>query len=100
LSDTDLRLWTTDAEGNRVLRGLTLDETEWYQEYTDKELAQRLGISKPWPTAEDFETDRARWRDLNRVHELARAEVIHSEDNKRIAEEEAKPGFKRAKRRY
>jgi hypothetical protein len=57
-------------------------------------------VSKPWATPEAFETDKARWRELNRVHELARAEVIHADDNKRIAEEEAKPGFKRAKRRY
>src|SRR5204862_446719 len=60
----------------------------------------RLGVSKPWATPEAFEADRTRWRDLNRTHELARAQVIHSDDNKRIAEEEAKPGFKRAKRRY
>ena len=100
LSQSELRLWTTDEDGNRVLRGLTVEETEWYQDHTEKELAQRLGVSKPWATPEDFERDRARWRELNRVHELARAEVIHSDDNKRIAEEEAKPGFKRAKRRY
>jgi hypothetical protein len=100
LSQTELRLWTTDADGTRVLRGLTAEETEWYQEYTEKELAQRLGVSKPWSTPEAFEQDRARWRELNRTHELARAEMIHSDDNKRIAEEEAKPGFKRAKRRY
>jgi hypothetical protein len=99
LSD-DLRLWTTDEQGQKVLRGLTVEETEWYQEYSEKELAQRLGVSKPWETPADFETDKARWRDLNRTHELARAEVIHMDDNKRIAEEEAKPGFKRAKRRY
>ena len=100
LTESELRLWTTDAEGTRVLRGLTAEETEWYQEYTEKELAQRLGVSKPWATPADFEADKTRWRDLNRTHELARAEIIHSDDNKRIAEEEAKPGFKRAKRRY
>lgn len=100
LTQSELRLWTTDADGQRVLRGLTAEQTEWYQEYTEKELAQRLGVSKPWPTPEAFEEDKARWKELNRVHELARAEVIHSDDNKRIAEEEAKPGFKRAKRRY
>jgi len=100
LSQTNLRLWTTDENGAQVLRGLTAEETEWYQEYTEKELAQRLGVSKPWATAEAFEQDKARWRDLNRTHELARAQIIHSDDNKRIAEEEAKPGFKRTKRRY
>lgn len=100
LSQSELRLWTIDENGTRVLRGLTAEETEWYEEYTEKELAQRLGVSKPWATPEAFEEDKARWRDLNRIHELARAQVIHSDDNKRIAEEEAKPGFKRAKRRY
>ena len=100
LSQAELRLWTTDDDGTRVLRGLTAEETEWYQDHTEKELAQRLGVSKPWASPEAFEEDRARWRELNRAHELARAQVIHSEDNKRIAEEEAKPGFKRAKRRY
>ena len=100
LSASELRLWTTDADGTKVLRGLTAEQTEWYQDYTERELAQRLGVSKPWATPEAFEADRTRWRELNRVHELARAEVIHSEDNKRIAEEEAKPGFKRMKRRY
>jgi hypothetical protein len=99
LSQSELRLWTIDADGQRVLRGLTLDETEWYQEYTEKELAQRLKVSTPWPTPDAFEADKARWRELNRIHELARAEVIHADDNKRIAEEEAK-GNKRAKRRY
>jgi hypothetical protein len=95
-----LRMWATDADGVRVLRGLTAEETEWYQEFSDKELAQRLGFSKPWATPEAFEEDRARWRELNRVHELARAEVIHADDTKRIAEEEAKSGNRRVKRRY
>jgi hypothetical protein len=99
-SAAELRLWTTDDAGQKVLRGLTAEETEWYQEYADKELAQRLGMSKPWATPEAFEEDKARWRDLNRAHELARAQVIHADDNKRIAEEEAKPGYKKAKRRY
>lgn len=99
LSD-NLRLWTTDEKGQRVLRGLTAEETEWYQDFTERELAQRLGVSKPWPTPEAFKADQARWRELNRSHELARAEVIHADDNRRIAEEEAKPGFKRTKRRY
>ncbi|HVM84659.1 MAG TPA: hypothetical protein VMW18_12280 [Candidatus Binatia bacterium] len=98
LSESELRLWTTDEAGVRVLRGLTAEQTEWHQEFVEKELAQRLGVSKPWATPEAFEADRARWRELNRAHELARAEVIHSEDNKRIAEEEAKG--KRGKRRY
>lgn len=100
ISQSELRLWTTDEAGVRVLRGLSAEETEWYQEYTERELAQRLGVSKPWATPADFEADKARWKELNRIHELARAEVIHSDDNKRIAEEEAKPGFKRMKRRY
>lgn len=99
-SAAELRLWTTDESGQQVLRGLTFEETEWYQEFADKELARRLNFSQPWPTDAAFEEDKARWRELNRVHELARAQVIHSDDNKRIAEEEAKPGFKRAKRRY
>jgi len=99
-SAAELRLWSTDEAGQPVLRGLTVEETEWYQEYADKELAQRLGFSKPWASPEAFEEDKARWRELNRIHELARASVIHADDNKRIAEEEAKPGFKRAKRRY
>lgn len=100
LSETELRLWTTDEAGVRVLRGLTAEETEWYQDHVEKELAQRLGVSKPWATPEAFETDRARWRELNRAHELARAEVIHSEDNKRLAEEEAKGKKRGGKRRY
>jgi hypothetical protein len=100
LSQSELRLWTLDTDGQRVLRGLTVEQTEWYQEFADKELAQRLKISQPWADAAAFEKDKAKWRELNRVHELARAEVIHADDNKRIAEEEAKPGFKRAKRRY
>jgi hypothetical protein len=98
-SPDDLRLWTIDDAGTRVLRGLTAEETEWYQEFSERELAQRLGVSKPWATPEAFERDRARWRALNRTHELARAEVIHAEDNRRIAEEEAKSG-RRGKRRY
>jgi hypothetical protein len=95
-----LRLWTTDAEGQEVLRGLTAEETTWYQEYSDKELARRLGSSRPWATDAEFEADRARWRELNRTHELARAQVIFVEEQRRIEAEEAKPGFKRAKRRY
>ena len=104
-SDTHLRRHIQRPPGiaptfDRPIAGLTAEETEWYQEYTEKELAQRLGVSKPWATPAAFEQDKARWRELNRAHELARAEVIHADDNKRIAEEEAKPGFKRAKRRY
>ena len=99
-SQAELRMWTTDEKGERVLRGLTVDETAWYEEYSEKELAQRLGVSKPWATPAAFETDRARWKELNRTHELARAQVIYVEDQRRIAEEEAKPGFKRSKRRY
>lgn len=90
MNEAELRLWTTDESGARVLRGLTADETAWYEEHSEKELAQRLGVSKPWPTPEAFEADRAVWRELNRRHELARAEVIHVEDTKRLAEEEAK----------
>ncbi|HVO00719.1 MAG TPA: hypothetical protein VMT54_00885 [Candidatus Cybelea sp.] len=89
-SAAELRLWTTDDNGARVLRGLTAEETAWYQEHAEKELAQRLGVSKPWTTPEAYEEDRAVWRELNRRHELARAQVIHVEDTKRIAEEEAK----------
>ena len=96
----ELRLWTTDAEGRSVLRGLTAEETEWYQEFTEKELAQRMGLSKPWATPADFEADRTRWRELNRTHEHARAQTIFVDEQKRIDEEEAQTRGKRTKRRY
>jgi hypothetical protein len=96
----DLRLWTKDEAGQAVLRGLTAAETEWYLEFSEKELARRIGMSQPWADAAAFEEDRARWRALNRTHEHARAQVIFVEEQARLDAEEAKSRNKRAKRRY
>jgi hypothetical protein len=97
-SGTDIRLWSKDEAGQPVLRGLTAEETEWYLEFSDKELAQRMGLSKPWPSAPHFEQDRERWRALNRTHEHARAQQIFAEEQLKIDAEEAKA--KPRRRRY
>lgn len=94
----DLRLWSKDEAGQAVLRGLTVEETEWYLEFSEKELAQRMGVSKPWASPQDFEQDRDRWRALNRTHEHARAQQILSEEQVKIEAEEAKARPRR--RRY
>ena len=97
-SGSDIRLWSKDEAGQAVLRGLTVEETEWYLEFSEKELAQRIGISKPWASAPDFEQDRERWRALNRTHEHARAQQIRAEEQQKIEAEEAKAHPRR--RRY
>lgn len=80
-----------------MLRGLTAEETEWHQAFSDKELSQRLGGVNPWASPIEFEADRKRWRELQRKHELARASTIFAEEKQRNdAEPTAK--FKRKSR--
>jgi hypothetical protein len=57
-----MRSYTTDAEGNKVLIGLTLRETVDYEEYRDTAMAER----KPG-RAQD------RFQELHRKHMAARA---------------------------
>ena len=93
-----LRLWTTDADGQSVLRGLSAEETAWHQDFADKELAQRFGGASPWASPKEFEADRKKWRELQSKHELARASVIFAEEKQRS---DAEPTAKfKQKRRY
>ena len=70
-----LRLWTTDPHGNRVLRGLTLEETEWYRDYQRRSLL---------PEAERklrVEGEVEKFLQLYQKHESARALALDAETN-------------------
>jgi hypothetical protein len=56
--------WTTDADANRVLRGLPVAGTEELQRLWKADLSTR---------------DTARYLELSRKHELAHAHVIATE---------------------
>jgi len=75
------RRWTTDAHGNRVLYGLTVEETEFHEAYlrtrTTEERRRRL--------REQLKARRLRFLELHDKHELARRQAALAEAEKRTA---------------
>jgi hypothetical protein len=64
----EMRGLTTDAQGREVLVGLTLDETEFYMEYTRKfEFITPKGIRET--------EDRERYLKLHNKYDLARVDT-------------------------
>jgi len=70
-SETDNPSWlyTTDANGHRLLRGLTKDETVEHDSYWKRRLN-----SQPTSCTEDD-----RWLQLRKKHEAARQAVLNAE---------------------
>jgi hypothetical protein len=69
---TGMRGLTTDAQGQEVLVGLTLDETKFYMEYTRKfEFITPKGVRET--------EDRGRYLKLHNKYDVARLEVIGTE---------------------
>lgn len=78
--DGFFRAWSTDAQGNRILVGLTPEETQWYLDFRRKDFRHRLsGNFFPWQSVKDMKEEKSRWLELNNKHELARRQVIGAE---------------------
>ena len=73
MSDDDMRRWTTDANGHRILRGLSAAETTWYVQY-------QAGRG----TARRTPEDRQRFQELHDKHDLARQATVLAEVEKRV----------------
>ena len=79
-SDDPMRIWETDADGNRVLIGLTKDETDEYEAYLDKDMQSREDLtSSPWPSREEEDRETERYLELHAKHEKARHQVLDAE---------------------
>lgn len=75
-----IRTWTTDAQGRRIMRGLTVEETAYYQEYQAKRRAQHENQNKfPWGSVAEMREARARWLELHDKHDAARIAAIAAE---------------------
>jgi hypothetical protein len=74
------RRWTTDADGVRVLRGLTAQETCWYEAHQAKRLQSWQGESAaPRASVQEERADQARWLELHDRHEIARVAAVVTE---------------------
>jgi hypothetical protein len=65
---SEMRAMSTDASGNEILVGLTLEETAFYMNYTRKRL-----------TGEHDHQHGERYLELHDKHEQARLEVLGTE---------------------
>ena len=72
-----LRMWTTDASGNRVLAGLTLEETAFYVAYQQR----RINDSDAHHRADRAEG--TRFLELHDKHERVRLQVVCAEAERR-----------------
>ena len=75
-----LCVWTTDVYGNRILRGLTKEESEEYQSIRERvSRTLREDEEFPWGSVEEMRRDRRRWAELHDHHEAARMSAIGAE---------------------
>ena len=75
-----LCVWTTDIYGNRILRGLTKEESEEYQSIRARvNKTMREDEAFPWGSVEEMRRDRRRWAELHDHHEAARMSAIGAE---------------------
>lgn len=75
-----LRIWTVDAQGNRVMRGLTVEETSFYQEHVAKMAEyEKDEASFSWASVDEMREAEERWLALHEKHEVARLEAIDAE---------------------
>jgi hypothetical protein len=83
-SDEDFfRIWTTDSSGNRVMRGLTKEETEEYRALQERFLQSRRSDEFPWPSVADRSRDLTRKIELHDKHEIARIGAVAAESELR-----------------
>jgi hypothetical protein len=72
-------VWTTDIYGNRILRGLTKEESEEYQSIRERvSRTLREDEAFPWVRSRRCR-DRRRWTQLHDYHEAARMSAIGAE---------------------
>jgi hypothetical protein len=73
-------VWTTDIYGNRILRGLTKEESDEYQSIRARvSKTMREDDAFPWASVEEMRRDRRRWVELHDHHEAARLSAIGAE---------------------
>jgi len=63
--------WTSDADGNRVLFGLTMEETKFHEAY----LRTRTTAERRRRAREELEARRLRFLELHAKHERARRQA-------------------------
>ena len=66
----EMRAITTNTKGEEVLVGLTLQQTEFYMEFSNRILTSNQRIS---------DEDRNRYLDLNEKHEKERLSILAAE---------------------
>ena len=72
---TEMRQLTTDISGNRILAGLTVEESIWYMERTREQVRQRAGGH----LATAMRQSRPRFMELLERHERARMQIVGAE---------------------
>lgn len=65
------RRWTTDGHGNRVLHGLTVEETKFHEAY----LRSRTTEERRRRSGEELKVRRLRFLELHEKHERARRQA-------------------------
>ena len=80
-ADKFTRRWTTDAHGNRVLYGLTVEETEFHEAY----LRSRTTAERRRRLREELKARRLRFLELHDKHVLARRQAALAAAEKRTA---------------
>ena len=71
--DNELRRWTTDTHGKRVLVGLNAQETAEYLDYIQRRAAAEESGSLA------YKAGQLRWLELHGKHDLARCAVVVAE---------------------
>jgi hypothetical protein len=62
------------------MRGLTVEETAWYQKYQTKRSQRRDNPDQfPWKSVDEMSEERERWRALYQKHETAPLAAIVAE---------------------
>jgi hypothetical protein len=75
-----LRAYTTDAHGNRVLAGLTPEETAEFKELRLKSLKDHLSDkASPYASFEERKAASARMAELQAKHDRGRGELLGAE---------------------
>jgi endonuclease III-like uncharacterized protein len=75
-----LHVWTTDSYGNRILRGLTKEESEEYESIRARVNKTMLEDDAfPWASVDEMRRERRRWVELHEHHEAARLSAIGAE---------------------
>ena len=74
----EMRMYTDDLNGNRVLVGLTLEETDEIESLTERKKREWSG-EWPYSSLKERSTCGQRYLELHDKHEMARLQVISAE---------------------